>query len=158
MNIGFSKNKQMTKSQKRHHDMVSCDEENGIRTAVKEFGKTDTTVNQSFRNVRNSIINNNRIKSSLTVIKPRNKASFLTAAATISVNKNIDREPVDIVEEILPELPITSEPTKTIKTEKIVPEVVSPLYSETKNIQIGSLDLREIDSFGDLCQKYDLPS
>ncbi len=158
MNIGFSKNKQMTKIQKRHQDMVSCDEENGIRTAVKEFGKTDTMINQSFRNVRNSISNTNRIKSKLTVIKPRNKASYLTSASSISEHQNIDIEPADIMEEVLPEKSYASESKKESKTEKIIPEVALPKYSDTKTIQIGILNLKEIDNFGDLCQKYNLPS
>ena len=158
MNMGFSKNKQITQSQKRRQNMVGYDEENGIGIAVNEFGKTDTTVNQSLRTVRHSLLNNNRIKSSLTVIKPRNKASYLTSASTISKHQNIDIEPVDIIENVLSELPTTSEPKIETETEKIIPEVVFPLYSETKTIQIGVLNLKEIDSFGDLCQKYNLPS
>lgn len=158
MNIGFSKNKQMTKIQKRYQDMISCGDENRIRTAVKEFGTTDTTVNQSLQTVRHSISYTNRIKSSLTVIKPRNKAAFLMTASTIPENKNIDIEPVDIMEEVIPEKSYSSEPRKETKTDKIVSEVVSPIYSETKTIQIGVLNLKEIDSYGDLCRKYNLPS
>ena len=158
MNIGFSKNKQITRGEKRRQKMVYLDEKNEIKSAVKRFGTSDNSVTLPDQNFLNSISNQNRIKSSLTVIKPRNKRSFLAPAPTVSENKNIEIEPVEIMEEVLPEVPVITESNNEITTEKIVPEVVGRQNFETRTIQIGLLNLSEIESFGDLCQKYNLPS
>ncbi len=176
MNIGFSQNRQLINSRKRRLDMVNFAEENGISAAVKEFGITYKTVNlwidryrreemagladQPHRNGRDPVIRTNRPKSRLTIMKPRNRVSFLSASPIIPKDNEIKPDPIDLTEEIMPEPPTILEPGKEIIIEKTSPKNVSPrhLRTDTKTIQIGLLNLKKIDSFGDLCQKYNLPS
>ncbi len=176
MNIGFSQNRQLTKSQKQRLDMVNFAEENGISAAVKEFGITYKTVNlwinryrregiagladRPRRNGRAPVVHTNRLKSRLTIMKPRNRVSFLSTSSILPKDNEIKPNPVDMTEEIMPEPPTVLEPVKEFAVRKTLPDTISPRHfkTDTKTIQIGLLNLEKIDSYGDLYQKYNLPS
>lgn len=176
MNIGFSQNSQLTKSQKRCLEMVNFAGENGISATVKEFGTTYKTVNlwitryrrdgiagladRARQNGQIPEICTKRSKSKLTIIKPRNKASYLSAASTLPEDAEIKAEPVDMAEKIIPEPLSVSTTQKEMTPVRRLPEVVTGRYSniDLKTIRIGLLNLGEIDDFGDLCRKHDLPS
>ncbi|RKX21764.1 MAG: hypothetical protein DRP51_03645 [Candidatus Zixiibacteriota bacterium] len=176
MNIGFSRNWQLTNSQKRRLDMVNFAEENGVSAAVKEFGTTYKTVNlwinryrregiagladRPRRNGQTRAVCTNRSRSKLNIMKPRNRLSFVSATPAVPEDKEIKPAPVDIVEEIMAEPPRELRSRKEITVEKAVSEIVSARHSKTdiKTIQIGLFNLDTIDSFGELCQKYNLPS
>lgn len=99
-------------------------------------------------------------KSRLTVIKPRNKALFLSNSSTLPEKRKIIPESVDVIEQIISEPTTEIELKNEHRLEEKLAEIVSPKYSESysKIIQIGLLNLNEIDNFGDLIRKYELPS
>jgi len=176
MNIGFSQNSQLTKNRKRRLEMVNFAEENGISATVKEFKTTYKTVNlwitryrrEGIAGLADRVRQNgqipeictNRSKSKLTILKPRNKASYLSAASALPEDEEIKAEPVAIAEKIIPEQPSVSKRQKEIIPVRRLPEVVTPRYAnnDSKTIQIGLLNLKETDRFGDLCRRHDLPS
>ena len=133
MNIGFSQKKQLNNNKKRRLEMVT-------RT--------------------------NQTKSRLTVIKPRNKALFVGAVLETPEIKNIKTAPIKLREEIIPEQENKQESKQEIIIEKRLPEPLTRRFIETeaetktniKTIQIGLLNLSEINRFGKLCQNYKLPS